>query len=119
MLSTDRRYGARYPLEMYLNAYVDERQQRGFTLNISETGLFLNTVARAPLPARTPVGLEFQLPGTGETIWAGGEICYDATDDYFLGQGIRFTAMAGLHARIIREYCHQLRRNKWRRALRG
>jgi hypothetical protein len=121
MHSADRRYGARAPVEMYLNAYVqNDRHQRGFTINLSPTGLFLNTLMREPVPPHTPVGLEFTLPGTQETIWAAGEICYDKPDDeYFLGQGIRFTAMASLHARMIREFCKRVHRNKWARALRS
>jgi hypothetical protein len=115
MSPSNRRFDNRVPLEMYLNAYVDERLQRGFTSDLSETGLRLNTLARAPLPPLTPVGLEFVLPGVSETIWAAGEICFDASDDYFLGRGIRFTAMAGKHARLVREYCYRLRRGRWPR----
>jgi hypothetical protein len=115
---SNRRFDARVPLEMFLNAYVDDRLQRGFTTDLSETGLHLNTLMQEPLPPRTPVGLEFALPGLGETIWAAGEICFDSPDDYFLGRGIRFTAMAGLHARLVREYCYRLRRGRpWSRSL--
>lgn len=109
MSSLDRRLDSRLPLQMYMNAYIDDRPSRGFTLNINETGLYLNTLADAPLPPFTPVGLEFELPGINETIWAAGEICYDSMDDYFLGRGVRFTAMAGLHARLIKGYCAQMR----------
>ena len=34
-------------------------------------------------------------------------VCFEEEDDYFLGQGIRFTAMAQLHARLIRHFCWQ------------
>jgi hypothetical protein len=105
----ERRFDGRLPMELYLNAYVDDRLQRGFTTNISETGVYLNTLMHEPLPPYTPVGLEFALPGTRETIWAAGEIRFDTLDDYFLGRGIRFTAMARLHARMLREYCYKLR----------
>jgi hypothetical protein len=111
-IGANRRFDNRVPLEMYLNAYVDDRLQRGFTTDLSETGLRLNTLVQAPLPPLTPVGLEFELPGLRETIWAAGEICFDSADDYFLGRGIRFTAMAGQHARLVREYCYRLRRGR-------
>jgi hypothetical protein len=113
MLSQDRRYGYRLPLEMYLNTYVADRPSRGFTSNLSETGLYLNTVSHAPLAPRTPLGLEFTLPGSSETIWAAGELCYDAVDDYMNGSGIRFVAMAGLHERLIRDYLKEARRQRW------
>ena len=113
MLTLDRRYGHRLPLEMYLNTYVADRPARGFTTNLSESGLYLNTLAHDPLPPRTPVGLEFALPGVSETIWAAGEMCYDALDDCFNGSGIRFMAMAGLHERLLREYLKEARKNRF------
>ena len=111
-MGLDRRIESRVPLEMYLDAYVDDRRQRGFTANISETGILLNTLVHAPPPPLTPVALEFTLPGVRETIWAAGQICHDNLDDYFVGHGIRFTAMARLHARMLRDYCFRFR---WRR----
>jgi hypothetical protein len=100
----DRRYEQRVPLEMYLNAYVDDRPQRGFTVNVSESGLYLNTLNRARLPPLTRFGLELALPGTPETIWAAGQLCYDAVDDYFYGEGIRFVAMARHHFRLLHDF---------------
>jgi hypothetical protein len=114
MQSLDRRYGYRLPLEMYLSTYVADRPARGFTSNLSETGLYLNTLVHKPLPPRTPVGLEFSLPGVPETIWAAGEMCYDAVDDYLNGSGIRFTAMAGLHERMLRAYLKEARQQRYR-----
>jgi hypothetical protein len=113
MQSLDRRYGHRLPFEMYLNTYVADRPSRGFTSNLSESGLYLNTVARQPLPPLTPVGLEFSLPGLSETIWAAGQYCYDEPDDYLNGSGIRFVAMAGLHERMLREYLRDARSKRW------
>jgi hypothetical protein len=113
MQSLDRRYGHRLPLEMYLNSYVADRPSRGFTSNLSETGLYLNTVSHQPLAPLTPVGLEFSLPGVSETIWAAGEYCYDGLDDYLNGSGIRFVAMAGLHERMLREYLRDARKKRW------
>src|SRR4051812_33467711 len=104
MMALDRRYVNRVPLEMYLNTYVMDRPHRAVSVNLSESGVFLNTVARDPLPPRTPVGLEFTLPGVRETIWAAGEMRYDAIDDYFYGNGIRFVAMASLHERMLRQF---------------
>jgi hypothetical protein len=113
MESLDRRYGYRLPLEIYINSYVADRPARGYTSNLSETGLYLNTLVHEPLAPRTAVGLEFALPGMDDTIWAAGELCYDAVDDYMNGSGIRFVAMAGLHERMLREYLKSARRQRW------
>lgn len=110
MVPQDRRLGFRIPLEIFLNEYVQDRPHRALTVNISETGLYANRMLTSLSRATRVIGLEFELPGTTETIWARGEICYDTLDEYFHGQGIRFAGMATLHARLLRDYCFQLRR---------
>jgi hypothetical protein len=115
MNTLNRRFDSRLPMEFYLNAYVHDELQRGFTTNISETGIFVNTLMHDRLPPLTTVGLEFTLPGISETIWAAGEVRYDAMDSYFLGRGICFTAMAVRHARMLRHYCYHLRATTRRR----
>ncbi len=107
LIEPERRLGPRMAVEMYLNAYVEDCPRRGFTMNISEHGLYLFTLPDKGLPPGKTIGLEFALPGIRETIWAAGEVCFDENDDYFQGQGIRFTAMAQLHARLIRHFCWQ------------
>jgi len=59
-MNSDRRFDDRLPLETLLCAYVMDRPQRGLAVDISERGVFLNTLAQDPNPPRTPVGLEFQ-----------------------------------------------------------
>jgi hypothetical protein len=109
-LFDNRRFDARIPLEMYISAYLLDQPKRAVTLDISESGLYLNALIQHPYPPRTPVGLEFSLPSLGETIWAAGETCRDNLDDYFYGFGVRFTQMANLHKRMLREYCWQARK---------
>ncbi len=109
MTHLDRRFDTRIPFETYLTAYVDDRPTRGFTVNISETGLYLNTLPKTSAPADRAVGIELALPGVPETIWAAGKLCYGTEDDYFQGRGVRFTAMADRHARLVRHFCYRLR----------
>ena len=106
----DRRYEDRVPMEMYLNAYFEDRPQRGFTANLSESGLFLNSLSRASLPPLTPMGLELALPGIRDTIWAAGLLCYEEMDEYFHGTGVRFVGMARRHARILHDFLTRRRR---------
>jgi len=106
---SNRRFDARIPLEVYVSAYLLDQPQRAVALDISESGLYLNTLVQRPYPPRTPISIEFSLPRIGETIWAAGETCRDNLDDCFYGLGVRFTRMAKLHQRILREYCWQAR----------
>ena len=108
-LFDNRRFDSRIPLELYVSAYVLDQPQRTVTMDISESGLYLNALIQHPYPPRTPVGLEFELPALGETIWAAGETCRDSLDDYFYGLGVRFTRMANRHQRMLREYCWRAR----------
>lgn len=112
MTSHDRRLGNRIPLEVLMNEYMNERPYRALTVNISETGVYVNKVVTSLSRRSRVVGLEFELPGTAELIWARGEICYDTIDDCFHGQGIRFTGMPRVHQRLIRDYCVEKRREQ-------
>ena len=108
---SDRRFGYRVPLEMFLNEYVQDRLHRCLTTNLSETGLFVHKLHAAAIPRRRDaLQLEFELPGTGETIWARGEIAYEARDDFFHGTGIRLAGIANLHARLLRDYVREKRK---------
>jgi hypothetical protein len=121
VLSRDRRSGYRVPLDLFLNQYIGDRLVRGLTTNIGPTGLYLQTARplRSQLPSAQIVGLEFELPGTGEVIWARGEICYAANDSYAVGAGIRFTGMASLHERMLRDYCIEARHHHLSSLLQG
>ncbi len=110
LFEENRRFNARFPAEMYVSAYLLDQPQRAVTVDISESGLYLNALVRQPYPPLTPVGLEFRLPTLGETLWVAGETCRDSLDDYFYGFGVRFTRMANLHRRMLREYCWRARK---------
>ncbi|MCG5053756.1 MAG: PilZ domain-containing protein [Myxococcales bacterium] len=114
MTQLDRRFDPRIPFETYLTAYMEDRPVRGFTVNISETGLYLNTLPDSLARPTMVMGLELSLPGVPETIWAAGTLCYGTEDAYFLGQGVRFTAMAQRHAELVRRFCYRLRRETLR-----
>jgi hypothetical protein len=105
LFEENRRFDTRVPAEMYVSAYVLDQPQRAVSVDISESGLYLNALAQSPFPPRTPVGLEFRLPTLSETLWVAGETCHETVDNYFYGFGVRFTQMANLHRRMLREYC--------------
>jgi hypothetical protein len=102
--SDDRRTDSRIRTELFLNQYVKEEPYRALATNLSSTGLFLQKLALSTTRHDSSVGLEFELPGTGEIIWARAETRFDAVASDFHLTGLRFTAMAQKHARLIRDF---------------
>ena len=113
LLDIERRQDPRVRLEMFLNQYVEDNPVRGLASNLSHTGLYLQKLAEAQRRgARSPatiVGLEFELPGTGEIIWASAEPRFDYTGDYFHVSGLRFVGMARKHERLLRDFVTEKR----------
>jgi hypothetical protein len=120
----DRRDDHRIPLRLFLNEYVRDRLHRAVTSNISPSGLFVHRVQAAGA-RRLPVGrhdrfvqLEFALPGTGEVIWARGEIRFDEIGfDLVHGTGIALTDIASKHQRLIKEYVIDEKRRRLKNIL--
>lgn len=116
----ERRLGFRVPLQVMFNTYMRDRPLRSLGVDLSDTGVGLTSVAAlAPRPG-TVVAIELELPGTADSLWAAGEICHRRDDDPAAGQaprelatgvGVRFTAMARTHARLLRDYCLEARRD--------
>jgi hypothetical protein len=123
MLKRERRDDDRIPFELFINEYVAERPHRAVTTNISPTGLYVNRVARR-IHARDQrfVQLELALPGTGDCIWARGEIRYDELgfgggEAMVHGAGIRLVTIARGHARLLRDFVVEQKRQKLERLL--
>ena len=118
MVSRERRLGPRVSLPIFLNQYIEDRPLRGLVSDVSPTGIHVKTVKLpAARPATRTVGLELELPGTGETIWARGEIRHRRGEGAVESAGIRFTAMPALYAKLLREYCAEARRDELSRLL--
>lgn len=108
----DRRLGYRIPFSTMLTSFIRDRPVRAMVEDLSDTGVRLCAVsARAPAPG-TMMAIEIELPGQPESIWAKGEVCYRKGDDIASGIGVRFIAMAQLHARQLRDYCIESRRDQ-------
>ena len=118
MQKRERRFGNRVPLEMFLNEYVADRPHRCLSVNVSETGLYVHKLIQPLKRATRVVGVEFELPGTNEIIWARGDVCYDQLDDYFHGTGIRIAAIPQKHARLMHDYIYEARRERLQDLLR-
>ena len=108
--SNERRIDSRIRTELFLNQYVKEQPYRALATNLSSTGVLLQKLALPRARHNTSVGLEFELPGTGEIIWARAETRFDAVASDFHRTGLRFTAMAQKHERLIRDF---VREREW------
>jgi c-di-GMP-binding flagellar brake protein YcgR len=125
----DRRGGERVPLQLLVNEYVGERLQRGYVSDVSPTGLYLDRVFGASHDRlqlgrdERMVQLEFELPATNESIWALAEIRHDRVGTprgertMVHGTGMRFTAMARKHERLISDFVFEERRRGLARLL--
>jgi c-di-GMP-binding flagellar brake protein YcgR len=111
----DRRFGFRVPYDVLLTSYVADRPVRGLGADLSDTGVALSTITMLAPPVGTVVGLEFCLPGVPDSIWAAGTVCYrrkaDSKTNIATELGLRFVAMATAHARLLRDYCIETRRD--------
>jgi hypothetical protein len=91
----------RVPVDIYLNKFVGGVPYMARAADISTEGVSLAHLIE-PQHHRKRVGLQFQLPGSEEVIYAEGEVVREwlssnATD----GSGIRFTLLTERHRRMI------------------
>lgn len=93
-----------------VTSYVRDRPVRGLAGDLSDSGLSMSALSLVAPPPGLVVGLEIDLPGVGESIWAAGQICYRKDDRLASGLGVRFLAMARSHARTVRDFCIESRR---------
>ncbi|HEU0032892.1 MAG TPA: PilZ domain-containing protein [Kofleriaceae bacterium] len=106
----DRRLGFRIPFETMVTSYVHDRPVRGLATNLSDSGMNLSAVSMLAPPPGLVVGLEIDLPGEPESIWASARVCYRKDDRLASGLGVRFLSMARREARTIRDFCVEMRR---------
>ena len=93
-----------------VTSYVRDRPVRGLTANLSDSGVSMSAISMLAPPPGLVVGVELELPGMADSIWASGQICYRTDDRMASGLGVRFLAMAKTHARAIRDFCIEMRR---------
>jgi len=106
----DRRLGFRIPFETMVTSYVHDRPVRGLTMDLSDSGLSLSAITMLAPPPGLVVGLELDVPGMDESIWTAARVCYRKDDRMASGIGMRFVAMARSQARMLREFCIEMRR---------
>ena len=97
----------RAPCDIYLNKIIDESRHLSRARDISPDGIWLSKVLEPSIGTKE-IGLEFQLPGSTEVIWAAGRVVREdqreAPDGQLDGTAVRFTAMAERFRRMIEVY---------------
>jgi hypothetical protein len=102
------RQAPRIATETLCSELVDEREQFGLIVDLSDAGLRLQRPPRGRSDSRI-VQLEFELPEADEIIWAKGEICFDQlwrepAHGVMRTTGVRLVAAASRHLRMLRDY---------------
>jgi hypothetical protein len=103
-MSEQRKVG-RAPLDIYLNKYVSGVPYLARSRDISPEGIRLARLLE-PNVSQRRIGLQFQLPGSDEVIYAEGEMV-DPGAKLKEGKdahGVRFTLLTERHRRLIRAY---------------
>src|SRR5262249_42536670 len=105
----NRRADKRLRFQLYLNEYIKDREYRALATDISAPGLPIQKLAEPLVPHAGVVGLELELPGTSEVIWAAAEPRFDAVGADFHVSGLQFRGMARKHQRLLRDYVRERR----------
>ena len=101
---SEKRTRRRVPLDVYLNKFIRGIPFMARARNISPEGIYLTQLIE-PQAGESRVGMQFQLPGSSELIYAEGEIVRDTGgDERASGHGIRFTLITDHHRRLIERY---------------
>lgn len=100
------RKSPRVPMDAWVNKFIDGTPYLCRATDISVDGLYVGALLEpASGPANSaPVGLQFQLPGFEEVIYAEGEVVRLQGRRMTHGHGIRFTHLARRHRALIEQF---------------
>ncbi len=109
---SDKRKAKRVPLDIYLNKYIGGVPHLVRAADISQEGLSLSRLIE-PQHEHKRVGLQFQLPGSEEIIYAEGEVVrewvqLDAARSKNENSGVRFTLLTERHRKLIDAYVERV-----------
>jgi hypothetical protein len=114
LLPDNKRLAPRFPVQAALNEYIRDRPTPAVALDVSVAGLSI----RKPIAPRVHhagvIGVEVELPGTGEVIWASAAPRFHAVGPEYQLSGLLFLDMARKHRSLLHDYVNE-RRERWRR----
>jgi hypothetical protein len=111
---SNRRLAPRFPVQARLNEIVRDRASPAVAFDVSLTGLAIRKPTVPRLYHAGVVGLEVELPGTSEVIWASAQPRFHAVGPRFHLSGLLFLDMARKHRHLLHDYVSE-RRERWRR----
>jgi c-di-GMP-binding flagellar brake protein YcgR len=104
------RKNPRVALDIFMNKFVEGTPFLCRTTDISAEGLYVGSLIEPTIDGAanetegTTIGLQFQLPGTEEVIYAEGEIVRSQQRKRARGYGVKFTHVARRHQQLIEQY---------------
>ena len=105
----DKRETLRARLDVYLNQFIDGTPYMARSSNISNQGLSFAHLLE-PAIEKKSIGLQFQLPGSDEIIYAEGHVIrkwgtdgVEATTEVN-GSAVRFTLLTERHRKLIHAF---------------
>lgn len=101
----EKRRQQRVALDIYLNKYMAGVPYMARASDISREGVGLAHLIEPELAGHR-VGLQFQLPGSEEVIYAEGEVVREWAEvgERDEGSGVRFTLLTERHRRLIEQF---------------
>jgi hypothetical protein len=103
---SEQRKFRRAPLDVYMNKYVSGVPYLARGNDISPDGMRVERLLEPEVGPRR-IGLQFQLPGSDEVIYAEGELVegYARLQEAEANShGVRFTLLTERHRKMINEY---------------
>lgn len=109
-MSLDRRETLRVPESRLITEIIVERPSAASMVNVSATGLYTVKPLYSGRTGPRLVQLEIPLPEASESVWATGQVVFEAVGRRSIGAGIRFVDMAGFHRSLLRDLVEHRRR---------
>lgn len=106
---TPCRKSPRVALDIFMNKFVEGTPYLCRSTDISAEGIYVGALIEPGLAAHNEtdgqtVGLQFQLPGSDEVIYAEGKIMRAQDRKRTTGYGVKFTFLARRHQQLIETY---------------
>lgn len=100
-MSRDRRENLRVNDNRLITEIVSERPCAASVINLNANGLFSVKPAQIGLHGPRIVQVEIPVPEASESVWAKGQVVFEALNAYKVGSGIHFLGMADRHRRLL------------------